>query len=763
MSSMNLRVAEALPRDAGRGMVRLDPKDMAELQAEVGDILEVEGKRVSVAKALPAYAEERGKGLIQMDGILRENAHIGLGEWVQARTVSCPVATTVVLTPLSSSRSASLEADLDYVARVLDGLAVTEGDKVRATFMGGLYREFSVAATDPKGPVVIGASTATKVEGESVERPGRESTGVTYEDIGGLHKEVLRIREMIELPLRYPELFDRLGIEPPKGVLLYGPPGCGKTLIAKAVANETSAYFTTISGPEIIGKYYGESEERLRKVFEEAQAHAPAILFIDEIDAIAPKREELGSHQQVERRVVAQLLALLDGLTSRGQVVVIGATNVPNTLDPALRRPGRLDREIVIGVPDRVGRLEVLQVHTRGMPLADDVDLEKLASVTHGFVGADLASLSREAAMVTLRGVMPEVQMDAEYLPYELLAQLEVTAEHFMEALKEVEPSAIREVFTEIPNVRWDQVGGLEEVKQALREAIEWPLMHSQLFEQAGTSPPKGILLTGPSGTGKTLLAKAVATESQINFISVKGPELLSMWVGESERGVREVFKKAKLASPCIIFFDEIEALTPRRGSSADSHVTDRVMSQLLTEMDGIEELKGVVVLAATSRPDLLDPAMLRAGRLELRLELPPPNEAARREVFAIYTVGKPLAEDVDLAALAKATDGLMGADIEAACRRAATLAIREVIAGRDAAATAPPEASVQIAARHFQQALGVVSTEESVDEPRLPAPLTPRECLAAPSGPSCAARGPSRRTPAAPAPPPPSPRGRRR
>ena len=706
MGSLKLRVAESLARDVGRGLVRLDPKDLAELRAQVGDVLEIEGKRIGLAKALPTYAEERGKGLIQMDGLLRENAQIGLGEWVQASTIDCPVAKTVVLTPLSSSRGASLEADLEYVARVLEGLPVGESDKVRATFMGGLYREFMVASTDPKGPVLIDATTATKIKGESVERPGQERTGVTYEDIGGLRKEILRIREMIELPLRYPELFEKLGIEPPKGVLLYGPPGCGKTLIAKAVANETSAYFTTISGPEIIGKFYGESEERLRKVFEEAQSHAPAILFIDEIDAIAPKREELGSQHQLERRVVAQLLALLDGLTSRGQMVVIGATNVPNTLDPALRRPGRLDREITIGVPDRAGRLEVLQIHTRGMPLGPDVDLEKLAEITHGFVGADLASLSREAAMVTLRGIMPEIQIDVDYLPYELLSKLEVTAGHFLEALKEVEPSAIREVFTEVPNVRWDQVGGLGEAKQALREAIEWPLKHPDLFERAGTTPPKGILITGPSGSGKTLLAKAVATESQINFISVKGPELLSMWIGESERGVREVFKKAKLASPCIIFFDEIEALTPQRGASMDSHVTDRVMSQLLTEMDGIEELKGVVVLAATSRPDLLDPAMLRAGRLELRLELPAPDETARREVFGIYTRSKPLAGDVDLDALAKQTEGLMGSDIEALCRRAVTLAIREVLSEGDAEAD---EAPIQIAARHFQQALAPV------------------------------------------------------
>ena len=712
MSSMNLRVAEALPRDAGRGMVRLDPKDMAELQAEVGDILEVEGKRVSVAKALPAYAEERGKGLIQMDGILRENAHIGLGEWVQARTVSCPVATTVVLTPLSSSRSASLEADLDYVARVLDGLAVTEGDKVRATFMGGLYREFSVAATDPKGPVVIGASTATKVKGESVERPGRESTGVTYEDIGGLHKEVLRIREMIELPLRYPELFDRLGIEPPKGVLLYGPPGCGKTLIAKAVANETSAYFTTISGPEIIGKYYGESEERLRKVFEEAQAHAPAILFIDEIDAIAPKREELGSHQQVERRVVAQLLALLDGLTSRGQVVVIGATNVPNTLDPALRRPGRLDREIVIGVPDRVGRLEVLQVHTRGMPLADDVDLEKLASVTHGFVGADLASLSREAAMVTLRGVMPEVQMDAEYLSYELLAQLEVTAEHFMEALKEVEPSAIREVFTEIPNVRWDQVGGLEEVKQALREAIEWPLMHSQLFEQGRHLAAQGHPLDRPLGHGQDAARQGRGHREPDQLHLGKGsgaPLHVGGRVGAGRaRGVQE----GEAGQPLH------HLLRRDRGADAPSRLIGRLPrhrpgDEPAAHGDGRHRgAKGCGGAGRHQQARSAGPRHAPGGQAGAAAGAAPAQRGGQaRGLCHLHRGqaagrgrgrGRPWPRRPTVSWARTSRRPAAGRPLWPSARSSP---------GGTPAATAPPEASVQIAARHFQQALGVVST----------------------------------------------------
>lgn len=693
-----LRVSEALTRDVGRGLVRLDPQDMAALGVDTGGTVRVIGKRATVAKALPAYAEDRGQGIVQMDGILRENTQTGLGERVQLQRIVCPPARSVVLQPLGEG-PVGAGSDLRHVTSVLEGLPVTQGDKVRSTFMGGIYREFSVVETNPRGPVIIAANTQVKIKGETVSRPGREATGVTYEDIGGLRRQLQRIREMIELPLRYPELFDRLGIEPPKGVLLYGPPGCGKTLVAKALANETSAYFTHISGPEIMGKYYGESEERLRKIFEEAQEHAPAILFIDEIDAVAPKREELGSQQQVEKRVVAQLLSLMDGLRSRGQVAVIGATNAPQLIDPALRRPGRFDREINIGVPERSGRREVLEVHTRGMPLAADVSLDKLAEITHGFVGADLAALCREAAMVTLRGIAAEIPLDAEFIPFDLLSRLEVKMSDFLEALNEVEPSALREVFTEVPDVRWQDVGGLDEAKAVLKQVVEWPLQHAELFARAGASPPKGVLLTGRSGTGKTLLAKAVANECGVNFISVKGPELLSKWVGESERLVREVFKIARLSSPCIVFFDEIEAIAGRR--AAEQTVSERVVSQLLTEMDGIEELRGVVVLAATSRPDLLDPALLRAGRLEVQLELPLPDEAARRAIFAVHTRSKPLAEDVDLDELAKATEGYTGADIEAACRRAAMAAIRELLDRRDA-----DRAAMRITAAHFARAL---------------------------------------------------------
>jgi transitional endoplasmic reticulum ATPase len=653
---------------------------MTSLSVQTGETVQLIGKRSTVAKALPAYAEDRGQGQVQMDGILRENAQAGIGDRVQLQKIVCPIARSVVIQPLGDG---NVGGDMRHMTSVLEGLAISVGDKVRSTYMGGIYREYMVVETTPRGPVLINNGTQVKIKGESVSKPGREATGVTYEDIGGLRKQVQRIREMIELPLRYPELFDRLGIEPPKGVLLYGPPGTGKTLIAKALANETSAYFTHIGGPEVMGKYYGESEERLRKIFEEAQEHAPAILFIDEIDAVAPKREELGSQQQVEKRVVAQLLSLMDGLKSRGQIAIIGATNAPQLLDPALRRPGRFDREINVGVPERNGRREVLEVHTRGMPLAEDVSLDKLAEITHGFVGADLAALCRESAMVTLRKISEDIPLDAEFIPFDLLSRLEVTMDDFIEALTEVEPSALREVFTEVPDVRWDDVGGLEEVKSTLKQIIEWPLMYAELFERANTAPPKGVLLTGPSGTGKTLIAKAVAHECGVNFISVKGPELLSKWVGDSEHRIRDVFKIARLSSPCIIFFDELEAIAGKRGSG-EANVTERVISQMLTEMDGIEELRGVVILAATNRPELLDPALLRAGRFEVRLDLPVPDKSTRRSIFSVHTESKPLGPDVDLDVLADETEGFVGADIEAVCRQASMESIKEFLEGGD-------------------------------------------------------------------------------
>jgi len=703
---LTLRVAEALAKDVGRGIARIDPKDMAQLGAEVGDIIQILGKRPAVAKVMPAYMEDRGKEVIQIDGITRENAQIGLGEKAQVEKTDYKTATNIVLAPIAPSSTFAREKDSGYIGRLMEGLAVTSGDKIRVTLFGTRYQEFSVLDSNPKGVVVIHPTTLIKMKGEKVGE--KEEVGITYEDIGGLHKEINKIREMIELPLKYPEVFDRLGIEAPKGVLLHGPPGCGKTLIARAVASETDAYFYHISGPEVIHKFYGESEAHLRAIFEKASENAPAIVFLDEIDAIASKREEIRGDQQVERRVVAQLLALMDGLKSRGKVIVIGATNIPNVLDPALRRPGRFDREISIAIPDKNGRLEVLHIHTRGMPLASDVDLERLAEITHGFVGADLEALSREAAMITLRKIMPKIEFEADYIPYELLLELEVTMDDFMEALKEVEPSAIREVFTEVPDVKWSDVGGLEEIKRVFKETIEWPLKYPDLFKQANTNPAKGLLLTGLPGTGKTLLAKAVASESGVNFISVKGPALLSKWVGESERGIREVFKKAKQASPCIIFFDEIDAIAPTRGASADSHVTERVISQLLTELDGIEELKGVVVLAASNRPDIIDPALLRAGRFDFQLDLPIPDEKARLEIFKVHTRDKPLADDVDLESLAKLTEGMVGSDIEAASRRASMLAIREFINQGEKDLT-----KFKVSARHFSSTLETVGRTE--------------------------------------------------
>jgi transitional endoplasmic reticulum ATPase len=696
---LTLKVSEALAKDVGRGIARIDPKDMAELGAEVGDIVQILGKRPAAAKVMPAYMEDRGQETVQIDGITRENAQIGLGEKAQVERVPFKPATNIVLAPLMPSSTFAQGKDSDYIGRLLEGLAVTPGDKVRVTPFGTRYQEFSVLDTSPKGVVVIHPTTLIKMKEEGTGE--KEEVGVTYEDIGGLHREINKIREMIELPLKYPEVFDRLGIEAPKGVLLHGPPGCGKTLIARAVASETDAYFCHISGPEVIHKFYGESEAHLRAIFEKAREQAPSIIFIDEIDAIAAKREEIRGDQQVERRVVAQLLSLMDGLKSRGKVIVIGATNIPNVLDPALRRPGRFDREISISIPDKKGRLEIIQIHTRGMPLTTDVDLEKLAEITHGFVGADLEALAREAAMITLRKIMPKIEFEADYLPYELLLQLEVTMDDFLEALKEIEPSAIREVFTEIPDVKWSDVGGLKEIKRVLKETIEWPLKYPELFKQANTNPAKGILLTGLPGTGKTLLAKAVASESGVNFISVKGPALLSKWVGESERGIREVFKKAKQASPCIIFFDEIDAIAPTRGSSGDSHVTERVISQLLTELDGIEELRGVVVLAASNRPDIIDPALLRAGRFDFQLELPVPDEKARLEIFRVHTRDKPLAPDVALESLARVTEGMVGSDIEALSRQASMLAIREFISQEGTDLT-----RFRITARHFNEAL---------------------------------------------------------
>jgi transitional endoplasmic reticulum ATPase len=690
-NNMTLKVTEALPKDVGRAIARIDPEDMKALCVEVGEVVQIEGKRKTAAKAMPCYAADRGRKIVQIDGITRENAKIGLDEKLRIQKVGSEPARMITLSPLTTTGMLERDKDAKYIGSLIEGLPLTSGDKIRARLFGAKTCDFVVENTAPEGVVMVGPTTAIKVKTKETDKV--EKTKIAYEDIGGLGPQIHRIREMIELPLKYPEVFNRLGIEAPKGVFLYGPPGTGKTLTARAVANETDAYFVSISGPEIMGKFYGESEARLRSIFEDAQKHAPAIIFIDEIDAIAPKREDMGSEKQVERRVVSQLLSLMDGLESRGHVIVIGATNIPNTIDPALRRPGRFDREISIPIPDKNGRLEILEIHTRGMPLAKDVDVEKLAGITHGFVGADLEALAREAAMSALRKILPKIDFEMSDIPYETLLQLEITMDNFLEALKEIEPSAIREVFVEVPDVRWSDVGGLEDIKQELKEAIEWPLKYPDVFKKANTNPPKGILLYGKPGTGKTLLAKAVANESGVNFISIKGPQLISRYVGESERGVRETFKTAKHAAPTILFLDEIDSLVPRRGSSStDAHVTERVISQFLTEMDGIEELKGVVVLAATNRLDLVDPAILRSGRFDLLFELPAPDEQTRLEIFRIHTKDKPLSEEVDLKELAKQTDGRTGSDIEFIARKASMFAVRQYIEGGP-----PSERRVQI------------------------------------------------------------------
>ncbi|MBU4174832.1 MAG: CDC48 family AAA ATPase [Actinobacteria bacterium] len=701
---MALKVAEALSKDVGRGMIRLDPGDMNKMGVQVGDIIEVEGKRKTAAKAMPAYLEDRGTGEVRMDGLLRKNAGVGIDERVTLRKAEHQMAQRVDLSPLTVMRAMRGERDRKYIATLLEGLPLREGDMVRANLFGARSQDFKVVGTRPKGILLIHPGTTVRIE-ES--EPGREKVlKVSYEDIGGLGKEIQRIREMIELPLKFPEVFERLGIDAPKGVFLYGPPGCGKTLIARAVANETDAYFTHLSGPEIMHKFYGESEAHLRRVFEEANANAPSIIFLDEIDAMAPKREELGGEKQVERRVVAQLLSLMDGLEARKQVIVIGATNIPNIVDPALRRPGRFDREISISIPDKNGRMEIIEIHTRGMPLAEDVDLERIAGMTHGFVGADLEALCREAAMSTLRSFFPQLDFEMEEIPYDRLLELKVTMENFMEAMMEVEPSAIREVFTEIPDVSWDEVGGLHDIKRIIKEAVEWPLQYPEVFEAASTRPTGGILLSGPPGTGKTLMAKAVASETEVNFISVKGPELMSKYVGESERGVREIFRKAKQAAPCIVFFDEIDAIAPVRGGGGDSFTTERVISQFLVEMDGIEELSGVVVLAATNRVDIVDPALLRPGRFDFVVEIPVPDREAQREILEVHTRGKPLAQDVDFDEVLDAlTEEMAGADIELVCRKAAMLAIREFVeTGK--ADSGGPEVSIKIRKEHFRQAL---------------------------------------------------------
>ncbi|MEM4642236.1 MAG: CDC48 family AAA ATPase [Candidatus Caldarchaeum sp.] len=671
---LSLRVAEARQRDIGRKIARVDSQGMKELELSPGDLIEITGRRSTVAIVWPPYKEDDGQGIIRIDGEIRRNSGVSVGEYVRVSKTTAKPATKIVLAPFEPL---PFVGDFGRIVRSqLLNMPVAKGDIIVVPVLG-MGVELKVSSTSPSPIVMVTESTVVEISSTTAKRI-EEVSGVTYEDIGGLHDELQRIREMIELPLKHPELFRHLGIEPPKGVILYGPPGTGKTLIAKAIANETGAHFVSINGPEIMSKFYGESEARLREVFQEAEQNAPSIIFIDELDAIAPKRGEVTG--EVERRVVSQLLTLMDGLKSRGQVVVIGATNRIEAIDPALRRPGRFDREIRIGVPDRNGRKEILLIHTRRMPLADDVNIDELAEITHGFVGADIAALTREAAMNALRRFLPQIDLEKEVIPAEVLEKIKVTREDFANALRTIQPSALREVVLEIPNVKWDDIGGLENLKQELREAVEWPLKYPDVFKRLGIRPPRGILLYGPPGTGKTLLAKAVATESQANFISVKGPEVLSKWVGESEKAVREIFRKARETAPCIIFFDELDSIAPRRGIHTDAGVTDRIVNQLLTEMDGMQSLKGVVVLGATNRPDILDPALLRPGRFDRVLYVPPPDRNARLAIFKIHTREMPLDQDVDLEQLAALTEGYTGADIEAVVREAALIAARENI-----------------------------------------------------------------------------------
>ncbi len=678
MSSKNddkivLRVAESKFRDVGRSMARLDPRSMEKLGLSTGEVVEIVGRKRTAAIAWPSYPEDAGLGLVRIDGILRSNANVGIGDPVEIRKINAKPASQVTIAPTEPLRLIGGET---YLQRLLEGRPVMKGDKIRLDVVGRSIELVVSNISPPVDAVIVVHNTRIVLSEKPIVS---EIPHVSYEDIGGLKKEIQRIREMVELPLRHPEVFQKLGIEAPKGVLLYGPPGTGKTLLAKAVASETNAHFISISGPEIMSKFYGESEANIREIFKEAEQHSPSIIFIDEIDAIAPKREEVTG--EVERRVVSQLLALMDGLETRGQVVVIGATNRPNAVDPALRRPGRFDREIEIGIPDRNGRFEILQIHTRGMPLTEDVELEKLSAVTHGYVGADIAALAKEAAMHALRRVLPEINIEEETLSPEILDKLVVTNEDFSAAYKEITPTAMREVFIEVPMVKWDDIGGLEEVKQELREAVEWPLKYPEVFKQMGAKPPKGILLFGPPGTGKTLLAKAVASESESNFISIKGPEVLSKWVGESEKAVREIFRKAKSASPSVIFMDELDAITPHRGSGiGDSRVTERVISQILTELDGIIELNNVIVIGASNRPDIIDRALLRPGRFDKLIYVPLPDRAARIAIFKIHTRNYPLADDVDLEFFTDQTEEYSGAEIEAICNEASMTAIREFI-----------------------------------------------------------------------------------
>ncbi len=695
---LELKVAEAMQNDVGRGIIRIDEYSMKRLGVTSGDIVGIIGKKTTASIVWPLHPQDSGFNIIRMEGMIRQNSGSSLGDKVKVKKGDISDEKKVVIAP--TMHEIRFGGDFaNHVKQRLLGRPLVYGDTFSVGILGQAI-PFTVISTNPKGIVQIQNLTGLEVKGKPMEVT--EFPSVRYEDIGGLRGEIDKVREMIELPMKHPELFEKLGITPPKGVLLFGPPGTGKTLIAKAVASETNAHFISMNGPEIIDKYYGESERKLREKFEEAQQNSPAIIFIDEIDSIAPKREE--TRGELERRVVAQLLALMDGLVARGNVIVIAATNRPDALDPALRRPGRFDREIEIGVPDRNGRKEILQIHTRGMPLKNDIDLNEIAASTHGFVGADLAALSREAAMNALKRILPKIDLEREEIPGEILDEIDVRKKDFVEALKAVGPSALREVFVEVPDIKWDDIGGLENVKRELREAVEWPLKYPESFKKIGIRAAKAVLLYGPPGCGKTLLAKAAANESEANFIAVKGPSLLSMWVGESEKGVREVFKKAKQTAPTIILFDEIDAIAPRRGAYSGSHVTETVVNQLLTEMDGVENLENVVVIGATNRVDMIDPSLLRPGRFDSRVLVPPPDKEARLQIFRIHTRNMP-SREINLEDLAKRTEGYSGADIEGICREAGMIALRENIKAE------------KVTKEHFEAALKRIKPSLSVED----------------------------------------------
>jgi transitional endoplasmic reticulum ATPase len=679
MSEIQLKIEEIPQQHVGKGRAIIDPKIIEETKWNTGQILELTYNKKTHVKLWPGSTEDYGSGIIKIDGITRHNIGGGIGDKVTVKTVEASEAEQIVLSPTeklsideSQLHDVMINTYQNHVFSIHDSI-------VLPTRMGGKIL-FIVTSTKPTKPVIVTENTIFKL-GSMTKAIDSSIPRITYDELGGLKNEVQKIREMVELPMRHPELFEKIGVEAPKGVLLYGPPGTGKTLLAKAVAGETNANFTSISGPEIMGKFYGESEERLREFFKQAEDNAPSIIFIDEIDSIAPKREEVTG--DVEKRIVSQLLTLMDGMKSRGKVIVIAATNRPDSLDPALRRPGRFDREIEIGIPDDEGRHQILNIHTRGMPLEEKIDLKAISKITHGFVGADLEALAKEAAMRSLRRVMPEIDFDQEKIPQEILQKIVITNEDFRDSLKEVRPSALREVLIETPNVTWDDVGGLESLKEELREAIEWPIKHREAYDYVGVDAPKGILLHGPPGTGKTLIAKAVAKMTESNFISIKGPELLSKWVGESEKGVREIFRKARLAAPCIIFLDEVDALVPRRGGSSDSHVTENVVSQILTEIDGLEELHNVLIIGATNRLDIVDPAILRPGRFDRIIEVPVPDSKGRSNIFKIHTKKKPLAKDVDLEKIVGLTDGFTGAEIAAVTNRAGITALKRYVNGK--------------------------------------------------------------------------------